>query len=149
EWTVDGHLVERFDHHVERLPGQPTSVTRHHRKPEGIAAARPVDGDPVDLGLSRSARPPRSQPRDPMAVRPNPPEDLVEVDLGSPRPRILGILPVDQQDVHDRSGSPSLLRLRMMASRTPFTKRGLSGVPYRSASRTASWMATLGGTSST
>ena len=91
---------------------------------------------------------------DTMAACGQPPEDLVQVDLGTTRLRVQSVLPVQDQELQGRPSPPAAplpdgRTRRMSASRTPFTKRGLSSVPYFSARMMASWIATRSGTSGT
>ena len=65
-------------------------------------------------------------------------ENLVQMDLRSTRPRVLPILPVHHENPHATCRQVFWFRPLATASRTPLTKRGLSSVPYRSASLIAS-----------
>ena len=51
-------------------------------------------------------------------------KDLVQMNLGAARLRIVDVLPVDEQDSHYKRPI-----FRASASSTPFTKRALSGLP--------------------
>src|SRR5690606_7848961 len=104
-----------------------------------------------DLAL-RGTRPTRDEQRHVVAPCREPAEDLVQMDLRTTRARVQPVLPVHDEYLQARSPSrgrrPCGRCCRIRASSTPFTKRGLSAVPYFSARTMASWMETGDGTSS-
>ena len=117
-----------------------------------MAAGDAVDLDPVQAGPARRTLPCADQRDDVVAAAGEAAEDFVQVDLGSAGQRVRAILPIQDEQLQRASPGPAVPAAlpvrRMSASSTPFTKRGLSAVPYFSASRIASWMETRGGTSS-
>jgi hypothetical protein len=56
--------------------------------------------DVVESRVRRAAGPSTAQERDFVADPREPSEDLVHVDLGATRLRILAVLPIDEQDPH-------------------------------------------------
>jgi hypothetical protein len=92
----------------------------------------------VELDLALRPWPPRHQHRHVVARSRDAAEDLVQVFLRAARLGIQPVLPVEDEDVQAAPpvSSPSMARMR--ASNTPFTNRGLSAVPYFSASLTPS-----------
>ena len=65
-----------------------------------MARADAIDLDPVERGARRTVRPAAAQQRDLVPLRGEPPEDLVQMDLGAARLRILAVLPVDDENSH-------------------------------------------------
>jgi hypothetical protein len=57
-----------------------------------------MHGDPVELGAGWGPRPSAAQQRDRVAPARQPPEDLVQVDLGPARLRVIAALPIDHRN---------------------------------------------------
>src|SRR6185436_7171715 len=131
-------LVEVFDYDVEALGGQAAAVVGRGGEGERMAAAGAVDPHPVGRIDRLRAGKARAEQAHLVPARRQPAEDLVEVDLGAAGVRVGQVLPVDDEQLHRGPAAASGATRRITASSTPFTKRGLSAVPYFSASCTIS-----------
>ncbi len=95
----------------------------------------------IDRGATRPARPPRCDDADLMPAVNESPQDLEEMTLSTARLRVAWIQPIDHEKLHNRPAR------RASVSSTPFTKGAALESTNQCARRTASLIATRGGTS--
>src|SRR5690606_31243489 len=142
-----GHLVQVLHQHIVRQRGQMPSVVARGRDRECIPPTGTMHLHAVVGVAWGSARPGRYEEGHGVPARGQTPEHLVEVRFGAAGLRVVAVLPVDHEQPQ-AAPQRSRSSCRISASRTPFTKRGLSAVPYFSARVSASWIETRGGISS-
>src|SRR3989449_2895051 len=138
---IQRDLVQVFDQNVVAAGAQPSPHRAPGEQGEAVAAGDAVRLNPVQVRARRRA-PPAARDEVNFVSRPHqPPEDLMQVNLRAPGMRILGVVPVDEQDPHSAPDS------RATASSTPFTKAGALAPANQWASFTASSITTRGGVS--
>ena len=87
-----------------------------------------VDLDPIHQLVARCTGPAGGEEGDGVSAGREAAEDLVQMRLGASGLRIEPILPVEEEELHRPAAPPVVSTSRITASRTPFTKRGLSAV---------------------
>ena len=123
EGRKERHLVQILDDEDESGAPERAAVVQGRGEAECMTPSGPVHVDAVDAHATGRAVPARREERDAMTARGEPAEDLVQVDLGAARLRVLAVLPVDDEDPQSRPIS------RASASSTPFTNFALVGLP--------------------
>jgi hypothetical protein len=121
-------LVDIFDHDIRELFGQRPPDGGAPLPGEAVAISVPQHLDPVYHGLPGPPSPSGADQPDPVPTGREPAIDLVQVDLCPARHRILPVLPIDEENIHNRPSE------RAIRSRTPFTNDGALAPPNQWAS---------------
>src|SRR5579859_6683320 len=120
---VERNLVDVLHQHLESS-GTMAAIIAPHPKRIRMPRSDAMNLDPVQTGARRAAIPTAAQQGDLVVFRSDAAKDLVEMDFSPTRLRVLAILPVHEQDAHQRRPVR-----RASASNTPLTKRALSTLP--------------------
>ena len=108
----------------KRLRGELALEVRPREKGKRVPRADTNHLDVIQSGVRIGAHPTAAQQRDLVAGRREPPEDLVQMDLGAAGLRIVAVLPVDEEQPHYMRPMR-----RASASSTPFTNFALAALP--------------------